>query len=134
MEQSALLALARRFFRAIEDGDTRAIVECWTPDIRVWHSFDTVELGAADAMAALGWFFSALPDRRYEVASLDAFEGGFVQRHTLVGRLANGQRLEWPACAVCRVNEGRIARLDEYMDSRQLSLFPSMTDRVSSPG
>lgn len=118
------LALAACFFDALARGDRRAIVDCCAQDLRVWHSFDGVELDFDQTMAALDWFFRALPERRYERVSRHAFAGGFVQQHVITGTLADGTALVWPACAIGRVENGRIARVDEYMDSAPLRLFP----------
>lgn len=120
---SATLALAARFFSALERGDKAAVAACYTPDVTIWHNTDRVEQSLDDNMAALGFFFSALTDRRYENVRLSAFEGGFVQQHVLTGRLANGGRLVWPACIICQVRDGLIVRLDEYMDSEEAKAF-----------
>lgn len=120
------LDIAARFFDALARGDRQAIIDCCAPDLRVWHSFDGIELDFDKAMTALDWFFRALPERRYERVSRHAFADGFVQQHVLTGTLANGTPLVWPACAVCRVDHGRIVSVDEYMDSEPLRLFPSV--------
>lgn len=118
------LLLAARLFDALARGDKQAIIDCCAPDLRVWHSFDGIELDFGETMAALDWFFRALPERRYERVSRYAFAEGFVQQHVITGTLANSLQLEWPACAICRVDDGRILRIDEYMDSRPLQMFP----------
>jgi ketosteroid isomerase-like protein len=40
-----------------------------------------------------------------------------VQQHVLRGVAPNGTALEIPACIVCTVRDGRIVRLEEYLDS-----------------
>jgi ketosteroid isomerase-like protein len=44
-----------------------------------------------------------------------------VQQHVLRGTAPNGKPLEVPACIVFTVRGGRVARLDEYLDTAQIA-------------
>ncbi|MBB4632731.1 nuclear transport factor 2 family protein [Sphingosinicella soli] len=46
-----------------------------------------------------------------------------MQQHTLYGTRQDGERLTLPACMVCRVENGKITRLDEYFDSARVAEF-----------
>lgn len=44
------------------------------------------------------------------------FEGGFVQRHILHGKLESGELIAAPVCLVVHVSRRKIVRLFEYLD------------------
>ncbi|NIJ41119.1 ketosteroid isomerase-like protein [Parvibaculum indicum] len=112
-----IAALAKRFFAGLEAGDKNAVGMCYADDAEIWHNTDGIVQSKADNLGVLDGFFAAVTERRYADARLDVFEDGFVQQHRLLGNLPNGRTLDWPACIVCRVREGKIVRLDEYFDS-----------------
>lgn len=51
------------------------------------------------------------------------FDGGFVQQHVLTGIRKDGVRASLPEVLVGRVRDGKIARLDEYLDSAHVAAF-----------
>ena len=110
------LELADRFVTAIESADVDAIRACYAPDARIWHNFDDIEQSVDENLTTLSWLVKRLPERRYEVQRREALADGFFQQHVLTGTTRTGDRFALPACIVCRVAEGRITRLDEYLD------------------
>ncbi|MBI3676159.1 MAG: nuclear transport factor 2 family protein [Proteobacteria bacterium] len=110
------LALAERFVGAIARGDVETIQACYAPDARIWHNFDEIEQTLEQNLATLGWLSKRLTNRHYEIVARHTYDGGFVQQHILTGTLKNGEKFRMPACIVCRVKDGRIVRLDEYLD------------------
>ncbi|MGN6515526.1 MAG: nuclear transport factor 2 family protein [Rhizomicrobium sp.] len=109
--------LADRFMRAIETGDPDAIRGCYAPDARIWHNFDGLAQTVDDNLKTLKWMDKRLFNRRYEIKSRHGFDGGYVQQHVLHGTLGSGAAFSMPACLVVTVKDGRIARLDEYLDT-----------------
>ena len=117
------LALAKRFFDAIEKGDIDTVGAIYAPDAVIWHNNDGLETTREDNLKVLTNFIKAVPERRYLERRVGAFDGGFVQQHLLKGKLANGKDLALACCIVCEVKDGRITRLDEYFDSAALAVF-----------
>jgi uncharacterized protein len=111
------LDLADRFFKAIEAGDIDAVKEIYAPDAEIWHNTDGVVQAPADNARTLTWITQNLKGMAYTDIRRSATEDGFVQQHTLVATNRAGQRVEVPACIVVRITDGRITRLDEYLDS-----------------
>jgi ketosteroid isomerase-like protein len=111
------LALADRLVRAIEGADEAAIRAVYAPEARIWHNFDNKEQTVDENLRVLRWMTRILSERHYRVLRREAFPGGFVQQHVLEGALPDGQKFELAACLVCSVENGRITRLDEYLDS-----------------
>jgi ketosteroid isomerase-like protein len=112
-----VLAVASRLFAAIEAGDIEIVRGLYDPDVEIWHNTDRAVQGRDDNLKVLAWLTRHLRDVRYTEVQRSAFEGGFVQRHVLVATNRAGRRVEVPACIVAAVHGGRIARLDEYLDS-----------------
>lgn len=114
------LDVARRFFAAIERGDLATVGELYAPDAVIWHNTDRTEKTREQNLAMLAFALEHVARLRYEDVRLEPIPGGFVQRHVVRGsERASGRELALPAVVVCRVEGGRIARLDEYFDSAQ---------------
>lgn len=111
------LQLADQLVSAIEAADVDAIRACYTPDARIWHNFDDVEQTVDENLATLAWLVKRLPQRHYEIHRREPLPDGFFQQHVLTGTTSEGKNFALPACIVCRVVDGRITRLDEYLDT-----------------
>ncbi|MBX3492311.1 MAG: nuclear transport factor 2 family protein [Parvibaculum sp.] len=122
MADDALL-VAERFFRAVETGDTDEVARVYAPDARIWHNFSQVEQTVEENLKVLRWMARKLPGRRYDVLRRVVIPGGFMQQHVVRGTLADGSEFAMPACVVCLVESGRIARLEEYLDPAQAAVL-----------
>jgi ketosteroid isomerase-like protein len=111
------LDLAERFFTVIEAGDIDAVREIYAPDAEIWHNTDLLVQSPDDNARTLGWITTNLRDVRYTEVRRSATDDGFVQQHVLVATNRAGQRVEVPACIVTTIRNGRVTRLDEYLDS-----------------
>jgi ketosteroid isomerase-like protein len=116
-------ALAQRFFDAVERGDIDAVLACYAPNAVIWHNTDGVEQTREQNGETLRGFARLMPSRSYANRRLDAFDGGFVQQHELKGVRRDGAAVSLNACIVCRVEGGKITRLDEYFDSAQVAVL-----------
>ena len=115
------LDLAERFFKAIEAGDIEAVKEIYAPAAEIWHNTDGVVQAPVDNARTLTWITQNLKDLAYTEIRRSATDDGFVQQHVLVATNRAGQRIEVPACIVTIVVDGRITRLDEYIDSAAIA-------------
>jgi len=113
------LDLARRFVGAIERGDIEGVKACYAPDARIWHNNDQLEQTVGENLRVLGWVIRNLRSRRYRIVRLEALGDGYLQQHVLEATLPDGSAFAMPACLIVRTREGRITRLDEYLDSAQ---------------
>jgi ketosteroid isomerase-like protein len=119
----AIRALATRLFDSIERGDIEAVSACYAPDLVVWHNFDGQEQRREDNLATLAGLIGRISERRYQNRRLNVFDGGFVQQHVLTGVRGDGVRVSLPGVLVGKVKNGRITRLDEYLDSAHVAAF-----------
>jgi ketosteroid isomerase-like protein len=120
MTAAEIHALADRFFAAIEAGDVAALGSIYADDATIWHNFDQIDQSVADNLLVLGWMHANLGALRYVDIRRIIVDDGFVQQHLLTGHAAGGP-LALPAMMKVTVNDGRITRIEEYLDTAQLA-------------
>jgi uncharacterized protein len=116
MSEEEVLQLAERLFDSIEAGDLAAVGELYADDIVVWGNHDDRESVKARSLRVLEWLCTRLGGRHYEVRRRIVIPGGFLQEHVLHGMAPDGTPIAMPACIVADVDDGRITRIDEYLD------------------
>jgi len=121
--RSDALGVADRLFRSIEAGQVDDVREIYAPDAVIWHNHDGVEQGCDENLRTLEWVTRNITGLRYERVRRSATDDGFVQQHVLRGTNPAGVEVEMPACIVATVVDGRITRLEEYLDSRHVEAF-----------
>jgi ketosteroid isomerase-like protein len=114
------LELGDRLFTALMAGDTATIAELYAPDATIWHNFDNQDQDREANLATLGWVISHVKDLRYEEIRRSALADGFVQQHVLRGVAPNGSKLDVPAMMRVYCRDGRITRIEEYLDTGQV--------------
>lgn len=117
--QHDVLGTVERFVAALATGDAGALDALFTDDAVIWHNYDQVGQPAREALAALAGLAALAP--RYEIAGRDLVDGACVQRHVVHITLPGGQPASIPAIQRISVVNGRIRRIDEYMDSAQMA-------------
>ncbi len=114
------MAVAERFFAAIARADLDAVRAIYADDAVIWHNNDGLAQSREENLAVLAWVVKNIAELRYEDVRRFPTADGFVQQHVLRGRAPSGAPLDVPAAIVCRVANGRITRLDEYLDSAHI--------------
>ena len=112
-------ALSNRFLAALERGDPDEVRAFYTSDARIWHNFDDVAQTVDENLKLLGWMSRKLPQRQYRVVRREILPDGWFQQHVLEATLPDGSPFRMLACGVITVRDGRISRLDEYLDPAQ---------------
>jgi len=110
--------IADGLLAAITSGDTDAVREVYAPDAAIWHNFDQKDQSVDENLLTLLDMRRRATDLQYTQIRRFPAPGGFVQQHVLVGDAKYG-RLELPAMIRFWVVDGRISRLEEYVDTRQ---------------
>lgn len=122
MTHDEIDGLATRFFAAIEAGDIDTVAAIYADDAVIWHNYDQVEQAAVDNLRTLAFVVRTVAGRSYDDISRVVLDDGFVQQHVLRGT-APGGPLEVPAMMRVWVADGRITRLDEYLDTAQVAVL-----------
>ena len=117
------LELCDRFFDAIEQNDYETLESCYAPEAVIWHSHDCLYQSRADNLTMLKRGMETLPKVRFKDRRIRAFEGGFVQQHTIYVTRDNGFVGQMDVCFVGYVRDGMISRAYEYFDTGQIEKF-----------
>ena len=119
--------IADRFAKAFEEGDIAVIDSLYAPDAIVWHNTDEREQSRAENIA----FAKAVPDLfesfSYHDVRRSVFADGYVQQHVVHVVQNDGVMVKIPVCAIVRIANGQITRIDEYYDSK---LEPDVVSKV----
>jgi ketosteroid isomerase-like protein len=110
--------IADRLLVAITAGDAEAVRGIYAHDAQIWHNFDQRNQTVDENLATLVDLHRRAADLRYTEVRRFPSPGGFVQQHVLTGQ-AKGGALHIPAMIRFWVRDGRIARLEEYLDTAQ---------------
>ena len=121
MTSSEVTAVADQMFAAIERGEVSALAAMWSDDVIVWRLGGGRERDKPRALGVIDWFVANTTSRRYEVLDRQVFDGGFVQQHVLHAATPNGTPVSFRACLIVRVADGRVTRIDEYLDPAYLA-------------
>jgi ketosteroid isomerase-like protein len=113
--------LANQWLTALQAGDLEGVRRSVHPDITVWHNFgDTERVGVETMLKGVAELNTQVAAFRFDESRCDVFTGGFVERHIMRGRTASGEEMDIPSCMVATVQDGRIVRLEEYLDPAQV--------------
>jgi ketosteroid isomerase-like protein len=116
-QQDEWVAVADRFWDALDQGNVEEAVACYAPSSTTWHNFDQKSMDVAESETALRAFVDRFCERSTTQVGRDFFEDGFVQRHVLIVRMKpNSPRRAWAVCALMRFRDGKIASIAEYID------------------
>ena len=121
MTSSEVTAVADQMFAAIERGEVSALAAMWSDDVIVWRLGGGRERDKPRALGVIDWFVANTTSRRYEVLDRQVFDGGIVQQHVLHAATPNGTPVSFRACLIVRVADGRVTRIDEYLDPAYLA-------------
>ena len=117
-DEQAVLQLADRFMAALERCDVEAVRAMYASDAKLWHNFDQKLQSVEDNLKTLEWLHATLTEVEYEIVRRELIPEGYYQQHVLRGMLKSGEAFAMPACAIIKVEAGKIVSVDEYLDSR----------------
>lgn len=122
MTHDEIETLAAKFFAAIQAGDIETVRATYADDAVIWHNYDQIEQGKDDNLRTLQYVIRTVEGRSYDDVRRTVLDDGFVQQHVLRG-MTPGGALEVPAMLRIWVADGRITRLDEYLDTAQVAVL-----------
>jgi uncharacterized protein len=109
--------LVVRFFTALEAGDIETLRAIYAPDALIWHNDDLIEQSVEDNLKVLQGLHRAVSGLHYDVIRRAPAADGVLQQHVLRGSLPDGTAVELHAAMYLQVRDGRITRIEEYLDS-----------------
>ena len=116
MTDGELRDLCNRFFDAYQDHRIEEVDAVMAPDLVVWMAPFQREMHREDWMKASvpGW--TRQRSRIYNDRTIDTFDSGFVCRYTLNITEHSGRKSALQVCVVAQCRNGKITRIDEYID------------------
>lgn len=129
-DDSNALETAARLFAAIESKNVDAVADIYADDIEVWHNFSNRCQDKATNLETLAGLCASVERITYNVEErLLLPDGRVLQRHVLRAVPADADSVSIPACILIRVQNGRICRIDEYLDTGQANRLRAATGR-----
>lgn len=124
------LETAAALFEAIERKAPQAVAALYADDVQVWHNFSNSCQTKAENIQVLTALCANVREIHYDVVErLLLDDGRVLQRHVLRAGVGRGEEILIPACIFVTVREGRIARIDEYLDTAQANRLRAATGR-----
>jgi ketosteroid isomerase-like protein len=117
---STFLEIAGQLFNAVTAGDVAAVEQLYAPECIVWHNFDNAGQTVAENLATLRWLTTNVANLRYEEVRRQELPNGFLQQHVLRGTSVTGEQVDMPTCMIGTIADGKIIRLEEYLDSAHI--------------
>ena len=118
--------IADRLSAAFTAGDADTLRELLHPEAVIWHNYDRVNQSVDEVVATVAGTAHALRNLRYEDVRRLKIEDGYVQQHVLRGQTQDGLEICAEVCVIARIENSRVTRYEEYMDSAALAvLMPS---------
>ena len=111
--------LCHDLFDALERGDIAAVDACYAPGMTMWFNVTGETLPRDDNLRALEAGKGIHRRRTYNDRTINTFDDGFVAQYTCDVVAHNGKSVALTACLVAAVNDGKIVKLFEYLDSRK---------------
>ncbi len=116
MTDGQLRELCERFFDAYEEHKIDEVMDTLADDFEVWLApFDVIKQREEWLKSSVeGW--TRQRRRIYTDRHIDTFDEGFLNRYTLCITEHNGRKSSLQVCVVALCRDGKIYRMDEYID------------------
>jgi hypothetical protein len=114
------LAVATRLTGAIATGNADVLASLYAPNAFIWHNTDRIEMSLGEVVDLLR-ALKTVADCAVDVSSTLVTDHGFVQTQKNTYTFRDGRTTSFDAALLATLDgDGRIIRLDEYLDSAGL--------------
>ena len=122
MNEYEIRELCETFFDAYENKRADVLDALYSDDCIIWHNVFGKDTTREDNLEAMR-HDTGQRRRTYDERTINAFPDGFVIQYTLGGVMHSGHKGAMPICIVGRCSNGKITRIDEYMDSSKFEAW-----------
>ena len=123
MNEYEIRELCEAFFDAYQDGRVDVLDRLYAADCIVWHNVFGRETTRDENLARYPDSFRGQRRRTYNDRIVNTFHDGFVIQYTLNGVMHTGHKGALWICIVAQCRDGKITRIDEYMDSSKFAAW-----------
>jgi ketosteroid isomerase-like protein len=120
MSEQEFNAVIQRFLKAIETGNETALREVYRDDLLVWHSFTNTTISKDANIAMLTGLWRDGVRIRYVFEEQLVVGNRGVRRHRVEATTSGGRRFVMHVAMFATVEDDRIIRLDEYVNSEEV--------------
>lgn len=131
MTEGEIRDLCHRFFDAYQDKRVDVLDEVLADDCTIWHNVFGRDTTKQENISKYHDSYRGQRRRTYDDRHIDVFHDGFVIRYQLGGVMDGGHRGSMPIAIVGRVRDGKITRIDEYMDSSKFLAWAGVEEGTS---
>ncbi len=115
------ISFATALRERITAGDVDGVDALYHDDAVVWRNIDNRELVKKQMLRVIDFLANQVTGLRYDDVRVRSTDDGYVQQHTLRCTSASGEPVEARACLVVQLRDGKVIRLDEYLDSAAMA-------------
>lgn len=118
--------VAQRFTEALADRDIASLESILSDNATVWHNTDGLTQTRGQAVATITEFLSSVSECSYAAIRRTPTPSGLVQQHDLRVRFGpDAALIVVPACLIFEITDGKVSRLEEYLDISAFSSVPA---------
>lgn len=133
MTEYEIRELCEAFFDAYEAGRVDLLDQLYAQDCIVWHNVFGRETTRDENLSKIPDSYKGQRRRTYNDRIVNTFDDGFVIQYTLNGTMHTGHRGALWICIVGRCRDGKITRIDEYMDSGKFTEWRGPSPSAAAP-
>ena len=119
-------------FEQIEAKRVEGVAASYADDVLVWHNFSNTTQTKPENLKVLDGLTKNVAQIRYDVTERVLLGDRVMQRHLLRCRVDGGEEVVIPACIFVTVRDGKITRIDEYLDTAQSNALGAAIQRSRS--
>ena len=124
------IEVAQQLFENIEAKRVEGVSALYADDILVWHNFSNTTQPKTENLQTLDGLTRNVAQIRYDVTERVLLGDRVMQRHLLRCRISTGEEFVIPACIFVTVRDGKITRIDEYLDTAQSNALGTAIQRA----
>ena len=122
MNEYEIREICEQFFDAYENKRDDILDKLYSDDCIIWHNVFGKDTTREDNIAGMR-VDKGQRRRTYNDRVINVFHDGFVIQYSLNGVMHTGHKGALWICIVGRVRDGKITRIDEYMDTSKFAAW-----------
>ena len=121
------VAIAEQLIAAINAEDIDTMRKLYADDAKIWHDFDRKEQDPETNVQSLLVLRKAIPDVQWVTTRIEPLPNGFLLTYELTmtfNKDSSGEKeMRIPACVIGTVDNERIVRLEEWVNSAPMMKY-----------
>ncbi len=124
LQDTELREICHQFFDALESRDVDTIARLYAGDMEFWINITGEAKTKDKSLAATRDGYARHRRRTYCDRRVNTFDCGFIAQYSLNIVRHDGEKSAFWACIIAQCRDGKIARMEEYIDSGKFAPQP----------